>query len=166
MWRVSLLSLLIATALHAEIRPSFDPDVCAAKATDIVVVTEGKEIDGKVTVVEWWRGELRPGDTLELPELAAFRSQESRQVHPWFFEDTTKLPATVNGNQMVLFLVKREGKWEGAGTDMQTSIVWLEAHSAFAFVQISNPGDAELVRLDQSERELHGLVQKEWYVAR
>ena len=69
---LSLLSCLFATyaAALAAILPSFRPQESTWLATDIVVVTEGEKIDGVVQVIETLKGDLKPGATLTLPELA------------------------------------------------------------------------------------------------
>lgn len=60
------------------IRPSFLPQESAWRATDVVLVTEGKEIDGVVEVIETLKGDLKPGVTLTLPDLAEFKTKEAR----------------------------------------------------------------------------------------
>lgn len=72
-----LVSNVLATCVSvlAGIRPSFMPEESSWRATDIVVVTEGKEIDGVVQVIETWKGELKPGSTLTIPELAEFKAK-------------------------------------------------------------------------------------------
>ena len=51
---------VLATTASAEIQPSFSLDGCSWLATHVVVVTEGDRIDGKVTVLESWKGNLEP----------------------------------------------------------------------------------------------------------
>lgn len=160
MWRVSLLSLLVATALHAEILPSFVLDLAAAKATHIVVVTEGREIDGKVFVLESWRGDLRNRDMLTLPELAAFKSKESRRVTNGLWVNKKEAPVFVTGDRMVLFLVRNGDKWEGAGHDLRTSVVWIDADKAYALQQWFDPGPLEVGAIEMSERELKEKIEQ------
>src|SRR6266508_1230362 len=70
--------------VSAGIRPSFGIEVCSWNATHIVVATEGKTIDGVFRVLESWRGDLNPGDTIKIPELASFKPRSSRAVsEPW-----------------------------------------------------------------------------------
>jgi hypothetical protein len=42
-------------------------------ATHIVIATEDEEIEGKLTVLESSRGDLRPGGIIFIPELASFK---------------------------------------------------------------------------------------------
>src|SRR5206468_844470 len=77
-----LLALILPTTATAAIRPSFHLDTCSWRATHVVVVSEGETIDGAVTVLESWVGDLRPGDTLAVPELAAFAPEKARAIAP------------------------------------------------------------------------------------
>jgi hypothetical protein len=121
--------------------PSFALDDCGWNATHVVVVTEGDRIDGTVEVLESWRGNLRKGDVIHVPELAAFASRESR----WIWNDDEvyntgrKLApgelTHVTCSRMVLFL-----KWNPEGTDpskgawaaaapeggLRVSLAWVE----------------------------------------
>src|SRR6185369_5181374 len=77
----SLLFLLtVSSAASAGLRPSFDPDGCSWRATDIVVVTEGSQIDGNFKVLETWKGDLKPGQTIRVPELRSFQDQAARLI--------------------------------------------------------------------------------------
>src|SRR5262245_30388928 len=92
----------------AEILPSFRLDASGWHATHIVVVTEGEKIDGKVRVLESWRGDLRPGDRLDLPDLAAFAPLQSRVINTAFAaKPVPGQPKHVTGQRMVLFLRRR-----------------------------------------------------------
>ena len=59
---IILLLLLAAPPTRAGIRPSFHLPYCSWFATHVVVVTEGEKIDGSLTVLESWKGDLAPGD--------------------------------------------------------------------------------------------------------
>jgi hypothetical protein len=48
--------------------------------THIVVVTEGDEIDGKVRVLESWKGDLKKGDEIDIPALAIFADPKERTL--------------------------------------------------------------------------------------
>ncbi|MGD2114647.1 MAG: hypothetical protein PVG07_06335, partial [Acidobacteriota bacterium] len=55
---LAFCTLLLAPSAGAGIRPSFHLDLVAWEATHVVVATEGPEIDGELTVLESWRGDL------------------------------------------------------------------------------------------------------------
>jgi hypothetical protein len=62
-----------AIPVDAGIRPSFSLDGCSWRATHIVLVQTTPE-DGVFSVVESWKGGLKPGDSLEIPELKPNRN--------------------------------------------------------------------------------------------
>ncbi|HEX7154958.1 MAG TPA: hypothetical protein VF618_26010 [Thermoanaerobaculia bacterium] len=145
------LCLVLAAAVRAEIRPSFHLERSAWPATHVVVATEGETIDGKLTVLESWKGDLAPDAELVLPELAAFASEESRRLEKTFWS-RSEPPPFVTGARMILFLERKDGRWSGAGDQpLDVSAVWVEEGRPYAFVQIMNPGDAVLVQLADSE---------------
>ena len=165
-----LLLPLIALVLHssaaaAAIRPSFDLDSCSWRATHVVVVSEGEIIDGAVEVLESWAGDLKPGDTLAIPELAAFAPEKARTIAPAFRGKKPDQPALVSGARMILFLVKSEetGKTKWLAADaiyktMQVSVVWIEGGMAYATILQKNPGPSEIRALEMTERELKRRV--------
>jgi Toastrack DUF4097 len=57
-----------AIPVEAGIRPSFSLDGCSWSATHIVLVQTTAE-DGVFSVVESWKGDLKPEASLEIPEL-------------------------------------------------------------------------------------------------
>ena len=95
----------------------FDLDRQAWYATDILIVNEGEEIDGRVTVEEVLHGAKNPGDTLEFPGLATLANPKERSVHardpdavppmhpalPLSPTEDLK-PKVIPGNRMILFL--------------------------------------------------------------
>src|SRR6267142_2365604 len=178
-WFIILLLLCgFASQIRAGIRPSFQLETCSWNATDIVVATEGKKIDGVFRVLESWKGDLNPGDTIKIPELASFQSEASRVVQsPWYGKET-KDRVIVTGERMVLFLkrdvhnaVTETGnvapapapsiKWKSASfyDEMNVSVVWIEEGHTFAFLQLVNPGPSLLVRFGFSEDELKSHTQ-------
>jgi hypothetical protein len=103
----------------AGIQPSFYLETLTAQASDIVVVKENEKLDGKYTVIETWKGELKSGDTMTIPELAGFSSEESRAIHRWPREARSNLLTHVTGSRMSLFLKKTASdpkKWEAASS--------------------------------------------------
>ena len=94
----------------AGIRPSFSLDGCSWSATHIVLVQTMVE-DGMFSVVESWKGDLKPGDSLEIPELKpnenavpissypkpqGFDSQDAQGV-------SEQIPRQPVGSRMILF---------------------------------------------------------------
>jgi hypothetical protein len=168
-----------ASKVQTAIRPSFQLETCSWNATDIVVATEGKKIDGVFRVLEAWKGDLNPGDTIKVPELASFQSEASRVVQSPWYEKETKDRVIVTGERMVLFL-KRDAqtavtetasaapgpthsiKWKSASLfdEMSVSVVWIEEGRAFCFLQLMNPGPSLLVRLGLTEDELKNQSQQ------
>src|SRR5215510_15097126 len=137
--------LLAAMSAAAGIRPTFDPVGSSWRATDIVVVTEGKQIDGVFTILETWKGDLKPGATISISEMEEFKNKEVRHVESG--------PAVyVTGERMVLFLrdaqkipeedenrgggVKSTARWQGAnpmGSEVRYSTVWIEKDKLYWF---------------------------------
>src|SRR5437868_5048373 len=112
MFLLGYVSILNA---FAGILPSFDLQSLAWQATDIVVVKGDSNHPGKCIVVEAWKGSSKLGDTLTLPELGAFASDESRTISRWPSENESNLPLRVTGLRMVLFLKKTAtASWEAA----------------------------------------------------
>src|ERR1700683_4478323 len=70
--------------------PSFSLDGCAWEASHIIVVTAGDKIDGAVEVLESWKGDLKKGDRLSIPELAEFAPQKMRGVSARWFDGDKK----------------------------------------------------------------------------
>jgi outer membrane translocation and assembly module TamA len=158
----------------AGIRPSFELEGNAWNATHIVIATEGKTIDGIFRVLESWKGDLNPGDTIKIPELASFKPASSRTVSdPWYQKPGSSQGLIVTGDRMVLFLKKdfnesvSEGghngfpspakiQWKSPSSykEMSVSVVWIEQGKAYGFVQVMNPGPSLLISLGQSEDEL------------
>jgi hypothetical protein len=167
------LSFLVLIAFpltsFALIRPSFELEACTWEATHIVVVSQTYKTDIDVEVLESWKGDLKKGDFITIPELMEFIPEQARVVHRCFWEDEdASLPTHVNGQRMVFFLIKenREGQaftWKSAGKawrSMDVSMSWIEQGRAFAFMQIMNPGPTQLVSLGKTEAELKDKVAK------
>jgi len=165
--------LFVGSATRAGIRPSFDAQASSWEATDIVVATEGKQIDGVLRVLEVWKGDLTVGDAIKIPALAAFAPESSRVVKTSFDQPDNGSRIVVSGQRMVLFL-KREGpaisptesiagsfrttsiNWSPTGVfkEFKTSIAWIEEGKSFAFEQLDNPGPSLLTDINESEDKL------------
>jgi len=181
-----LLFLLCGThsPVSAGIRPSFGIEVCSWNATHIVVATEGKTIDGVFRVLESWRGDLNPGDTIKIPELASFKPPSSRAVSdPWYEKRNSDQGLFVTGERMVLFLKKESSgstleadhsslpspasmRWKSSSfyNEMNVSVVWIEEGKTFGFVQVMNPGPSLLISLGLSEDELKNRALEIKYI--
>ena len=178
-WRFMLPLLLVLAyqpSVFAWVQPSFGGNACTWDATHIVVVSEGEIIDGVVEVLESWKGDLKNGDVITVPELSAFAPLEKRLIAETLDEQhyhnrvAPNRPTHVTCSRMVLFLVKKE-ETNGAGTlkvtwlpanlhwkQMDVSMLWVERGRVFGFVQQENPGPSELIPFDETERELHEEV--------
>jgi hypothetical protein len=147
----------------AGIQPSFDLETLAWQASDIIVVKESEKLDGKCTIIETLKGELKPGNTMIIPELAVFSSEESRAIHRWSKDASSNLLTHVTGSRMSLFLKKSASdpeKWEAASRfgGMNVSVAWIEEGQTYSFVQEINPGPSLLVPLRLSESEIKARV--------
>lgn len=98
----------------AAIRPSFSFADSTWNATDIIVATEGGAIDGKLQVLEVWKGNLRMGNNIVVPELAAFAPKTKRTV-TWIRVKNPPL-IYVTGSRLILFLKRSTTpqKWQPA----------------------------------------------------
>src|SRR6185369_11772246 len=68
-FRTLILSLIVLTGAslaQAGIRPSFHLETCSWRATDIVVVTEGEQIDGVFRILEIVKGDLKAGEMIKI----------------------------------------------------------------------------------------------------
>jgi hypothetical protein len=165
--------------VYAAIRPSFGLNYSTQSATHILVVTEGDTIDGVFTVLESWKGNIKPGETIMVPELAAFNSESSREInYSWNFVKKDKDPnqiTYVTGKRMILFLKKsstlvkissdseKNARYKENITwlttswghdDMKTSVIWIEKDKAYIFYQVKNPGPSILVSYNHSEEQI------------
>jgi hypothetical protein len=179
-----LLLLALSSFARAGIRPSFLSEVCAWRATDIVVVTEGQEVDGVFTILETLKGDLKPGETITIPEMAEFKSVEARLENDQLYEQQQRGKAKeyVTGNRMILFLrdsqkpqlwlddeqeqgasTRKKGpsRWQAAnlmGDEIKYSAVWIEKDYIHCFIQEMNPGPSLLLKRDVTEDKLRKEV--------
>jgi hypothetical protein len=180
---ISVLIILAAcSAIVAGIRPSFLSEACSWRATDIVVVTEGKEIDGVFTVLESLKGDLKPGQTIRIPEMAEFKSAEARVIaDSWFPPKEASPRKYITGQTMILFLIDSQkprlrddqnnndgggestrstSRWRSAnpmGDEVKYSSAWIEAGEVYCFIQLMNPGPSLLTK-GGKESELRSQI--------
>ena len=154
------LILAVAIPLDAGIRPSFDLDSCSWNATHIVLVQTTAN-EGVFSVVESWKGHLKPGESLELPELKPNQNAVPISSYPkpagFDLQDkmgiSEQIPRQPLGSQMILFLKEQDvsgagtpAKWGPASSwgGMKVSVLWLDGGKAFCFQQGENPGPSAL----------------------
>jgi hypothetical protein len=172
--RVLLPLLLLpapATESFARSQPPFRFDAAVWEATHIVVVTEGEKIDGVVEVLESWKGDLRKGERITVPALAAFASAKMRVIWKRRCREDTGPPAAVTCSRMVLFLIRQQDKADGGRPGKTTWLpanlwwkeiriapAWIEADHVFAFAQQLHPGPSRLVSWGMNECGLKSRV--------
>lgn len=148
---------------QAEILPSFSLEYCTWHASHIVEVSQGLKRDGVLTVTNSWKGDLKNGEVLSFPDLQQFAWEERRKILVF---PGSKVPPKrvthVSGLRMVLFLKKNDQagrdpnkahSWQGTswGSSINTSLAWMDAGEAFAYVQIMNPGGQVIWPLEMTE---------------
>lgn len=163
-----VLTLIGAVPVDAGIRPSFSLDRCTWYATHIVLV-ETTAKDGVFSVVESWKGDLKPGDSLEVPELrpdkdaAPISSYHLNRQGPGVEDKdgiTGWIPRQPLGSRMILFLKRKiesgtspplpdsaaGTQWEPASGygGMKVSVLWIDGGKGFCFLQWENPGPSSL----------------------
>jgi hypothetical protein len=166
-----ILLAIGAIPVDASIRPSFDLDSCSWNATHIVLV-ETTVRDGVFSVVESLKGDLKPADSLEIPELKPTDDAVPISSYPkpqGFFQDpkgiSEQIPRQPVGSRMILFLKRRAKKdaalspagkptgiqWDPASAfgGMRVSAVWIDAGKAYCFRQWQNPGPSTLSECGQ-----------------
>ncbi len=156
-----------AIPVAASIRPSFSLDGCSWNATNVALVQTTAK-DGVFSVVKSWKGDLKPGDTLEVPELKPNKDAAPISSYPgppgFVLQDklgiSEQIPRQPVGSRMILFL-KRRGdsgaasspagngtgmQWEPASTwgGIKVSVLWIDGGKAFCFKQWMNPGPSAL----------------------
>lgn len=139
---IAMLVFAISQPLFGFYLPSFHLEDCAWNATDVVVVTEGEAIDGKVRVLETWIGEREVGETLSVSGLASFAPPAWREVWDWNRKATGQ---SVSGRRIVLFLERTKDGWTGAGGEgkyggIGIASAWIEAGRAYVRSQLEPSG--------------------------
>ncbi len=172
---VGFVLLLTSSAIRVDagIRPSFSLDGCSWFATHIVLVQTTPE-DGVFSVVESWKGDLKPSDSVEIPELKPNRSAVTISSLPkpegFGSQDaqgvSEQIPRQPVGSRMILFLKKKGAggaappsagdtpgtQWESVPTfgGMKVSALWIDGGKGFCFRQWMNPGPSALSECWQS----------------
>ena len=157
-----VLSLCDSAAI-ANVHTVVSIDYCARTATHIVLVRSQPRMDGQVTVLESLRGNLKPGESLVIPSLAKFRSDESRHIECLkepariFAKCPPGTPQFVTGTRMVLFLKLRDhpitDKWWPIG------FVWIERGQVYGLWDGEEPPKAKVAVIG-TERAVRVAIGK------
>jgi hypothetical protein len=174
-FRVIVFFALLPQWGIAAIRPSFTGDSDAWRSTDIVVVSLSAT-DGNFVVEEIWKGNLRLGVRVVVPELIPERDAVSVSLYPEFWKSpegwnsriAEQIPRQPVGSRLILFLKKKpsnseEVEWEPANWmhSMKASVVWIDGEQLWSFGQIVNPGPSVLQPMGSiSVQELRGRISK------
>jgi hypothetical protein len=155
-------TVLASTALGYP-APSFSIEDAAPRATHIVVATEGDEIDGELTVIECWKGNLKAREVISVPQMKTWSQVDAREVlgemagfyKAMYPERVERLPSHVSCKEVVLFLIRDGETWKPASKTqlMSMSAVWIENGLVLRYIQLFNPGPQELCPCSDSVDE-------------
>jgi hypothetical protein len=149
---IALLAVLSQPGLSA-VRPSFTADSEAWISTDIVLVSTAAT-DSTFEVNEVWKGSLRPGARVVVPQLVpsvdalpVSRYPIDLPQDPASISVAEQIPRQPTGSRLILFLKRnlsnlQEAEWEPANLmhSMKASVVWIEGDQLCWFTQVFNPG--------------------------
>jgi hypothetical protein len=124
------LCLITSTTL-ARLRPGFFLEYNTWQATDIILVKDDGDLRPRVKVVESWKGNLRPGDTIVVEGLLAAAAPK-----PKLDPDIAPFPDAVEGGYVVFFLAHhpggvRLGEADGTWTGVVQGNEFLYTSAAF-----------------------------------
>jgi hypothetical protein len=180
--------LVFTSVSSAGIRPSFHLDSTTWDATEIAIVSEGDVIDGRLTVIESLKGDLKKGEVIVVPALEKCADEAWRTTgcalsggHGFTWSHDGK-PVVMSGQRMIVFLrrppedmeeavlarqdqttiIGRAGQlWIAAGSGpMRVSTLWIEAGKTYSFQQMMNPGPSTLTQLRWDEKETLARIKK------
>lgn len=143
--RTFALALLTAATVRAEILPSFDHNQLAEKSDHVVLVTEGDSIDGQLTVLASYKGDIPVGSEISLSSLRVFADRNHRKIEP-LFGQAKPWHAEISCRLMILFLNGNRDKLRPSSTDpdWHTWLCWIEDGIVYARWQQVNPGKTSL----------------------
>lgn len=145
-WCSTLLVIFVlACPAFSGIRPSFRLDYSSWHATHIVLVAT-TSTDGTFEVLESWKGDLKIGQRVVVPELRPSSKAVPISLYPKSWSDavaggvTEMIPQLLAGSRMILFLEseerqtltnktgKTEHSWKPADIfgEMKTSVLWID----------------------------------------
>lgn len=167
---IVLSVICIASEASGYPAPTFSVEDAAPRATHIVVATEGDEIDGQLTVIDSWKGDLKTNEVILVPEMKAWSPVDARKALGAYRglylaldpELVEHLPTHVSCKRIVLFLIKKADRWKPASKTrlMSMSAAWIEDRYVLTYVQHSNPGPLELCPCRDSADEFKATVAK------
>lgn len=150
------------------IMPSFDRENGAWHATHIVVADGGDDHDGEFKVIESWKGDLKAGQQLSIPELAIFADPATRKISERYGRREDDTRKVVTGRKMVLFLVESDEReqWHSAMMHFEHrhhidfSVVWVEDQDTYAIKQPISPGPNVIVVMEGGLAKLKSDVER------
>jgi hypothetical protein len=181
----------LALSTSARIRFGHTVEEFAFRATDIVVASVGQSLDGRVFIIDSWKGSLKPGDSILIPEFDYFRFRFPREVQccgDFLVPMGQGQKNYVTGSRMILFLCKRslpstnqggQGTsipvmWTSAGTPqliggwgppVRSTTIWIEGDESFAFEDAGELEPGILTYFKYSEKQIRekviATIQKE-----
>ena len=174
---IMLLSLVFVAPCIARVSETFYVESNTWDASQIVAVLETGN-PGEFRVIETWKGDLKPQETIRVPEMATFQKESLRRVFTFDqkkgFQPTGQKLST---HRLILFLKKPQSNAASPQSTgkknylsfqdfvpvaddggMKVSFAWVSSSEVFAFSQIYIPGSGALMRLGQSEKQLNELV--------
>ena len=176
---ILFLLILGIPAAHAEIGPEFRLDLATWDASDIVVATEGDKIDGVLQVQEIWKGGLKVGENIEIPEItkinrsiSVLRRLKVNDKLSTIAQDPNH-PTYASARKLVLFLISAKSlaekgvaisdntkKWIGASlfNDIPTSIVWVEKNNGYACLRAYGGNSFTGLTEDTLKTQVKGIL--------
>lgn len=185
----SSLILLAAFLIPAfgGFRPSFSLDYCSWNATHIFLA-EVSPHDDDFQVIESWKGNLKPGEHIRVPQLQpgpraiaiALYSKQHRPYHPssnasgnTYIDDVPRQPV---GSRIVLFLrqdrqpapapgdspITEKSEWQPADlfNEIRSSVIWLDGTKLYVFTQWMNPGPSLISNWNNSLPSVRARVKE------
>jgi hypothetical protein len=162
-----VLVLTLATVGHTRPPPlAFEPEELAWTASEIVVVAPHQPLDGDVVVLESWRGSLRAGERLRVPELARFAGDELRRLRGGWTMYTNwerDLPRTIVPANRLIFFMRRKGTrelWVGYRNDVPFTVTFAlsDGKRIYAYAE-DEDSDPRLIDQHLTEEELARRVR-------
>lgn len=163
---------------HGGIRPSFMLDYSSWHSTDIALVA-ATAADGNFEVIEAWKGNLRSGDRITVPDLIPATNAVPIGLYP---DESlsrenrvrTQVPKQFVGMRLVLFLKRSSSphgsqpQWQASNlvSDMKASVVWLDGSRLFRFTQTTSPGPSSLEPWEMGFAKLRERVSEVLQVQR
>jgi len=176
-WSLFLVFVLSHPAFPA-IRASFKLDYSSWHSTHIVLVMT-TSADGTFEVVESWKGDLRVGERLAIPELRPAPDAIPISRYPKSWSDAVRggiselIPKEPVGSRMVLFSRRADETLGANGRDkigaqvwkpsdlmdtMNASVIWIDGDQLYCFTQFQNPGPSVLLAFPDSETKVRNRV--------